>query len=86
MSIYLGNLSIKEMEARTGVTFPADLVEEMEKTHQSEASNIKPGHWHCFDIPFMLVCGDRPTAEKIYGHLAPLAGGFAQQMQIGLQS
>lgn len=38
----------------------------MKQTHQDEASNIKKCKWHCFDIPFLLVCGDIETATKIF--------------------
>ena len=56
MGIYLGNLTIDEIEKRSGVDFGDDLKKFMNKTHQHEASNIKPGMWHCFDIPFLLLC------------------------------
>ena len=82
--ILLGNLSIKEMEARTGVTFPDDLVTFMESSHQEKAKDIQPGKWHCFDIPFNLVCGDIKTATEIHRHLAPMSCQFKQSLQISL--
>ena len=80
----LGNLSIKDIERRAGVKFPDELVAYMKARHQQEASNIKPGHWHCFDIPFNLLCGDMETAKEIHRHLAPLSGDFKQPLRISL--
>lgn len=84
MSILLGNLNIDEIEKRSGVKFPKELVDYMEPRKQDNASNVKPGKWHCFDIPFNLVCGDMDTAKEIYNHLAPLAGDFKEKMQISI--
>lgn len=86
MSFMLGNMSVVDMERRTGVTFPDELKEFMADKHQPEASNIKTGKWHCFDLPFQLVCGDIETATKIYEMLKPLGSEMAEPLQIGVQS
>ena len=83
--IMLGNLSIKEMETRTGIKFPADLVAYMGAKHQDKAEDVMPGKWHCFDIPFTLVCGDMDTATEIYSHLKSMSGDFKHQLHISLQ-
>ena len=62
----LGNLNVKKIEKRLGIEFPEDIKDFMNKTHQPEANNIQKGKWHCFDIPFNLVCGDVETATKIF--------------------
>lgn len=62
----LGNLSVSEIEKRLGIEFTEDVRTFMKENHQSEASNIAKGKWHCFDIPFNLVCGDMETAQIIY--------------------
>ena len=82
MSLMLGNLSVDDMQKRTGVEFPAELIEYMADKHQSKAENVQAGKWHCFDIPFVLVCGDMETAQHIFEHLSPLANGFKEQMKI----
>ena len=84
MRIFLGNLSIEEMESRVGVKFPKGLVEYMSSRKQNNASNVKPGKWHCFDIPFILICGDRKTADEIYKYLEPLSEDFQERLQISL--
>jgi hypothetical protein len=84
MNIMLGNLTVSEIEKRTGVIFPEELKQLMEKTHQHEASNISNGKWHCFDIPFVLVCGGMPLAQEIYDHLRIKSGEFKEKMEIAL--
>lgn len=84
MNILLGNLSVDEMEAHTGVKFPPELILFLTPRHQENASNIQPGKWHCFDMPFNLVCGDRATATEIYHHLQPLAARFKKQLTISI--
>ena len=83
MGFMLGNLSIAEIEQRAGVRFPDDLVDFLTARHSPEAS-VPPGRWHCFDLPFAMVCGDMETATEVYRHLEPLSAKFAQPMQISV--
>ena len=84
MSIMLGNLTVEDMERRSGVAFPEELKAILKDTHQANATNIAKGKWHCFDIPFTLVVGGMAFAQDIYDHLEPLAGNFQQTMEIAL--
>ena len=86
MGIMLGDLSVDEMQQRAGIEFPIELIDYMKARHQSEAENIKSGKWHCFDLPFTLVCGDRETAKEVFRHLSPLSNSFKQKMQIAVAS
>lgn len=65
MVIMLGNLTLKQIEDRTGISISDDDREELNGMRQEKAENITAGKWHCFDLPFMIVCGDKPTAEKV---------------------
>jgi len=65
MGIMLGNLTISQIEDRTGVELSDADKTELSGMRQEKAENIAPGKWHCFDLPFMIVCGDKPTAEKV---------------------
>jgi len=86
MAIYLGNLGVEDIQSRCGVAFPSELIDYMTPRKQEEAENVKKGMWHCFDIPFVLVCGDMETATEIYKHLQPLSSKIKQQLQISLAS
>ena len=80
----LGNLSVADMEARSGVTFSDGLKTLLNDTHQSNASNVADGKWHCFDLPFVLVCGGMPLAQKIYDELKSQSANFKEPLQIAL--
>lgn len=69
MEIMLGNLTVRQIEDRTGIKFSDKDVAELNEMRQEKAENIESGKWHCFDLPFMIVCGDKPTAEKILNML-----------------
>ena len=84
MGFMLGNLSVDEMQSRAGVEFPLELREYMGSRHQPEAQNIKPGKWHCFDAPFLLVCGDMDTAKEVFRHLSPMSSQFKRKMEISI--
>ena len=86
MNIYLGNLSTEEIEKRLGITFPDELKQFMNENHQAEAENIKPGKWHCFDIPFDLHCGSSDVAYKIYNALKSQSHLCKEKLQISVKS
>jgi hypothetical protein len=84
MSIMLGDLSVSEIEERLGVDFPEDIREFMKQNYQPKAENIAKGKWHCFDIPFNLVCGDMETATKIYESIKGRAGECKEGLRFSL--
>lgn len=82
--IMLGNLSIEDMQKRSGVTFPEELVEFMTPRWQQKAEEVGPDQWHCFDIPFVLLCGDMKTAVEINTQLSPMSKDFKEPLSISL--
>jgi hypothetical protein len=84
IAIMLGNLNIKQIEKRMGISFPDELISFMEKTHQSKAEDVSKGKWHCFDIPFTLLCGDMETAVKIYDYLKYQNKDIKESLQIAI--
>ena len=80
----LGNLSVNKIEERLGIEFPEEIKEFMRQTHQPEANHIQKGKWHCFDIPFHLVCGDMATATKIYDALKHKSHECKEALQFSL--
>jgi len=78
----LGNFDVKKMENRLGVDFPEPFRTEFSKCNQSSASNIEKGKWHCFDIPFTLVCGSKDLAEKVRDNLMPLSKQMKAQLNV----
>lgn len=73
MSIYLGNMSAQQMCERLGIEY-TEQIAEMELAREPNA-HVKGGvdKWHCFDIPFEVVCGTREVAQVWYELLSPVA-------------
>jgi hypothetical protein len=86
MNIMLGNLTVDQIERRAGVDFGEELKALLNSTHKPSATNIGDGEWHCFDIPFTLVCGGMPFAQKVYDHLKAQSKNFAESLHIALAS
>ena len=86
MSIMLGNQSVSQIEKRLGIEFPEEIKEFMITNHQSSANNITNGKWHCFDLPFHMVCGDLETATKIFNSVKDKSSECKESLQISIQN
>lgn len=64
MGIMLGNLTVDQIEKRLQIALTDQHKKELFESWQQKAENIADGSWHCFDLPFVMVCGDKKTAEK----------------------
>ena len=82
--IMLGNLTVEQIESRIGIDFTEEVKIFMKENNQSEAANIKKGKWHCFDIPFHIVCGDVEMATKIYNSVKERAGEVKEALQFSI--
>ena len=81
MGIMLGNLSVKDIEARLGVTFSSEDVAALQETRQENVSiPLESGKWHCYDIPLMFMTATKEDAVKFVGifekYTAPMRGSF----------
>jgi hypothetical protein len=81
----LGNLSVSQIEERLGIEFPVQIRKFMIENNQSIAENIQKGKWHCFDIPFNIVCGDLETATKIYESVKDRSHECKDKLSFSLQ-
>lgn len=63
MIIMLGNQTIDQIENRLHIKLSDDHKKELQNTWQQKAEYIASGKWHCFDIPFLMMCGDFETAS-----------------------
>ena len=84
MSIYLGNLLIRDIEKRLGIEIKQEHREWFTEHHQSNAHNIEKGKWHCFDIPFTIVCGDMETAVFVNDALKEFSSQMKTQIGISI--
>ena len=70
MNIYMGNFTTAQMASEMGIELSAEDIKTLEAMRQDDAQNIKPGRFHCFDAPRMLVCGDLATCYRVHAILA----------------
>lgn len=68
MSIMLGNLSVDEIMKRSGVSFSEADVKWLNDT-RSQKVELTDCTWHCYDIPFMIVCKSKDMAKEVYDRL-----------------
>lgn len=66
MNIYLGNLSIEQIEREYSVMFTEEDKQWLQEHHQDEASNMQSDKWHFFDIPRIMMTGSNEFAKEIY--------------------
>lgn len=84
MNIYLGNLSIKDIEKRLGIEIKEVHRKWFIQHQQTDASNVQVGKWHCFDIPFTIVCGDMKTAIYVNDALKEFSNEMKTQIVISV--
>jgi len=66
VSIMLGNLTVAQMEQRLGITLSDEHRQIFTESRQEKVNDtpLASGCWHCFDIPFMLMCDGKETAMR----------------------
>lgn len=84
MGILLGNLNTKQIQQRLGITLPEEDVSTLDSMRQEKAENIASDKWHCFDIPFTMVCGSMEAATKVYEILKPYSSQMNEPLQISI--
>lgn len=66
MEIYMGNLSVEEIERRTGINFTANEKKELNSFREQNTDHVRNHYcWHCFDIPFVISCGNYSAALRM---------------------
>lgn len=86
MYVYLGNVTIEEIQERVGTVFEPEDIERLKKTYSDDATVAGKEKWHCFEIPFAIVCGSTETAENVVGILTKYAGKFTRRVAIEVSS
>ena len=81
--IYLGNLSIEQIEREYCVLFSEGDKKWLLEHHQDKAENIKSDKWHFFDIPRVVIVGSQEFAQELYNRLIKYK--FVGQFRIGVE-
>jgi len=85
MGIMLGNLSVNEIQNRLSISFTDEEISMLNSTHQGPVDvPLESGCWHCFDIPFMLVCDSMETAISMRDMLKKYEKDMKGTIQIGI--
>lgn len=84
--VMLGNLSVQQIEERLGIKLTDEERAFLSSLRQERAEKIAKDKWHCFDIPFVMVCGSRETAMKICEILRPYESKMTRAIRIAIES
>ena len=84
MGILLGNLTVKQIEERLGIELTNEERQFFIDTKQERAENVDENRWHCFDIPFNMICGSMEFATKVYEMLKPYSDKMNESLQISI--
>lgn len=83
--IMLGNQTVKDIERRLGIELTEDQREMLNESRQEKVNNtpLEKGKWHCFDIPFVMVCDTVETASKMRDMFMAYDMSKGESFQIG---
>ena len=83
MSIFLGNLTVSQMENRLGIKLTDEERTELESCHEDTCDKVQGNDvWHCYDIPFEMVVGSKTVADKVYKILFPYSSEMKYQLRV----
>lgn len=83
MAIYLGNLTTKQIENRLGIELTQAERSELDALREETTSRVHGRDvWHCYDIPFVIVCGSYGVCTKIRDIMSAYADRMKGTLQI----
>lgn len=83
MNIYLGNLSIEQIEREYQVQFSEEDRTWLKEHRQTNVSIVLGADkWHCFDFPRIIAVGSADFRQEIFDRLKNYA--FKGQIGIGV--
>ena len=85
MGIYLGNLSVKQMQDRLGITLTDQDFNALNNMRECVIDNVSADQMHIYDIPFMVYCGSYDTAVKVKDILSPYGKDMTRTISIGIR-
>lgn len=81
--IYLGNLSIEQIEREYFVLFSEEDKKWLLEHHQDKAEKIESDKWHFFDMPRVVIVGSQEFRRELYNRLTKYE--FVGQFEIGVE-
>lgn len=83
--IMLGNQTVSDIERRLHITLTEEQREMLNNSRQEKVNDtpLAEGKWHCYDIPFMMVCDTVDTATKMRDMFMAYDMSEGETFQIG---
>lgn len=81
--IYLGNLSVEQIEKEYCVSFSEEDKKWLLEHNQDKAEDIEKDKWHFFDIPRIVIVGSQKFRQELYNRLIKYE--FVGQFGIGAE-
>lgn len=77
-----GNFTVFQIEKELGIELTEDERQRLADMRQDRAENIAKDKYHCFHIPFNILCGSMETAKIIADILMPYSKEMKTQLRI----
>ncbi|MBF4468840.1 MAG: hypothetical protein ISP01_05480 [Methanobrevibacter arboriphilus] len=81
-TVFLGNLSVQQIEKRLGIEISENERLKLKNMHCNNATDIPENKWHCFDMPFVLMCGSKETCQIVYDILKKYSSKMEEEIRI----
>ena len=81
--IYLGNLSVDQIQREYCVSFSEEDKKWLLEHHQDKAEGIESNKWHFFDIPRIIIVGSQEFRQELHNRLIKYE--FVGQFGIGVE-
>jgi hypothetical protein len=85
MAIFLGNLSLDQMQSRLGIRLSEEEIQAFPNRQDNVSMRLAPNTWHCFDIPFFIECDSMETAQRVYDIMKKYGDKMKTTIQVGIQ-
>lgn len=84
MAIYLGNLSIKEMENRCGIVLTDNERDILENLREDTIANVRGNNKiHIYDIPLLIECGNVEARKTVIDILMQYSSQMTAKLGVG---
>lgn len=84
MAIYLGNLSVEQLERRCGITLTDEQREILKSMIEPVCKKVEGNNKiHIYDIPLAIECGNPQARKTVIEILTPYSSQLKCPLQIG---
>lgn len=82
--MYLGNLTVEEMEKRCKIVLTENERKILEELREDTISKVRGNNKiHIYDIPFLIECGNAEARKTVLDILMPYSGQIKAKLGVG---